>query len=107
MHLEILQRGPFQPDLARLERFDQVRQMEKPEYRESWAWVYFMLHADPAMPRVLLDYLQILAPNPNPGPLLPRLPKSSPIRTSPSPPSSPPPNTVAGACGKGPANGPA
>jgi hypothetical protein len=72
-HLEILQRGPFEPDLARLERFDQVRQMEKPEYREAWAWVYFMLHGDPATRKVLLDYLQVLRTNPNPGPLLHRL----------------------------------
>jgi len=72
-HLEVLQRGPFQPDLARLEKLDQVRQMEKPEYREAWGWVYVMLHGDPAARRVLLDYLQTLRSNPNPGPLLPRL----------------------------------
>jgi hypothetical protein len=72
-HLDVLQRGPFQPDLTRLEKFDQVRQMEKPEYREAWAWVYFMLHGDPAARRVLLDYLQMLRTNSNPAPLLPRL----------------------------------
>ena len=82
VHLEILQRGPFEPDLARLERFDQVRQMEKPEYRESWAWVYFMLHADPATRRVLLDYLQILHQSqPRPAPAAPARspPQSGPV----------------------------
>lgn len=72
-HLDSLRRGPFRPDLTRLEKFDQVRQMEKPEYRESWAWVQFMLRGDPAVRKVLLDYLQTLRSNSNPGPLLPRL----------------------------------
>jgi hypothetical protein len=72
-HLEFLRRGGFEPDLARLEKFDQVRQMEKPEYREAWAWVHFMLRGDPAARRVLLDYLQSLRTDPNPAPLLPRL----------------------------------
>jgi hypothetical protein len=72
-HLDCLRRGPVQPDLVRLEKFDEVRQMEKPEYREAWAWVHFMLRGEPAARKVLLDYLQELRANPNPGPLLPRL----------------------------------
>jgi hypothetical protein len=72
-HLELLRRGPFQPDLARLEKFGQVAQMEKPEYREAWAWVHLMLRGSPEARQVLLDYLQALRTNPNPGPLLPRL----------------------------------
>ncbi len=69
-HLDVLRRGPFQPDLARLEKLDQVKQMEKPEYREAWAWVHLMLRGDPAARRVLHEYLQTLRTNPNPGPLL-------------------------------------
>ncbi|MCI0704771.1 MAG: DUF1570 domain-containing protein [Planctomycetia bacterium] len=72
-HLDILRRGPFQPDLARLEKFDQVRQMEKPEYREAWAWVHLMLRSGPGAKKVLHDYLQALRTDANPGPLLPRL----------------------------------
>jgi hypothetical protein len=72
-HLDALLRGGFVPDLARLERFDQVKQMEKPEYREAWAWVHFMLRGDAAARRVLLAYLQELRVTANPGPLLPRL----------------------------------
>ncbi|MCS6863818.1 MAG: hypothetical protein RMJ56_03800 [Gemmataceae bacterium] len=72
-HLEALLRPSFRPNLARLEKFTQVAQMEKPEYREAWAWVYFMLHSGPATQKVLHDYLQALRTNPNPGPLLPRL----------------------------------
>jgi hypothetical protein len=71
-HLELLRRGPFQPDLGRLERLDQVGQMEKPEYREAWAWVHLMLRR-PAARQVLRDYLQDLRTSETPGPLLPRL----------------------------------
>ncbi|MBY0515016.1 MAG: DUF1570 domain-containing protein, partial [Gemmataceae bacterium] len=72
-HLDVLRRGPFQPDLGRLERLDQVRQMEKPEYREAWAWVHLMLRGRPEARAVLCDYLQSLRANPTPGPLLPKL----------------------------------
>jgi hypothetical protein len=72
-HLDVLRRGPFQPDLVRLEKLEKVKQMEKPEYREAWAWVHLMLRGDPATRRVLHEYLQSLRTNPNPGPLLPRL----------------------------------
>lgn len=72
-HLEALRRGPFQPDMARLEKMGQVREMEKPEYREAWAWVYMMLRGRPEARRVLLDYLQVLRQQPNAGPMLPKL----------------------------------
>ena len=69
----MLRRGPFQPDLGRLEKLDQVRQMEKPEYREAWAWVHLMLRTTPEARQVLRDYLQTLRTSPTPGPLLPKL----------------------------------
>jgi hypothetical protein len=72
-HLDHLQRGSFHPDLARLEKLEQVKQMEKPEYREAWAWVHFMLRGSPIARRVLLDYLQTLRTNNSPGLLGPRL----------------------------------
>ncbi|HEY2786299.1 MAG TPA: hypothetical protein VGJ05_15135 [Fimbriiglobus sp.] len=72
-HLEVLRAGPFVPDLARLEKLGQVKQMEKPEYRESWAWVHFLLRSSPAAKATLLDYIQTLRTNPNPGPMLPKL----------------------------------
>src|SRR5262245_14596396 len=72
-HLEILRRGPFQPNLARLERIEQVKDMEKPEYREAWAWVHLMLRGEPEARKVLQDYLQALRGNSNPGPLLTQL----------------------------------
>lgn len=72
-HLDALRRGPFQPDLARLEKLGQVRQMEKPEYREAWAWVHLMLRSTPAARAVLLDYMQQLRTSPTPGPIGPKL----------------------------------
>ncbi|MBX3397256.1 MAG: hypothetical protein KF873_00830 [Gemmataceae bacterium] len=72
-HLEVLRRGPFQPDLARLEKFGQVSQMEKPEYREAWAWVHLMLRGDAPARAALLDYVQQLRSTATPGPLLPKL----------------------------------
>ena len=72
-HVEKLRRSPAGPDLGRLEKALDVSQMERPEYRESWAWVHYCLRGDPAARKVLLKYLQELRESPNPGPLLPRL----------------------------------
>lgn len=66
-------RGPFKPDLNRLEQLSQVQQMAPAEYREAWAWVHLMLRDKPEGKQVLLQYLQQLRTNPNPGPLQPRL----------------------------------
>ncbi len=78
LHLELLRRGPFQPDLGRLERLDKVRQMEKPEYREAWAWVHLMLRSTPEAKQILRDYLQVLRGTDKPGLLLPRLREAVP-----------------------------
>ena len=71
-HLDRLRQGAA-PDLARLEKIREVKQMEKPEYREAWAWTHFLLRGDPQARAALLDYVQELRANPSPGPLLPRL----------------------------------
>lgn len=75
-HVEQIRRashGPFKPDLGRLEKLGQVQQMSPAEYREAWAWVHLMLHDKPEAKAVLVQYLQQLRTNPNPGPLQPRL----------------------------------
>ena len=72
-HLDKLRRGAFAPDLARLEGVKLVADMEKPEYREAWAWVHFCLRGDDRARAALHDYLQQLRTNPAPGPLLPKL----------------------------------
>jgi hypothetical protein len=60
-------------DLARLERLTDVKQMNRPEYREAWAWVYLMMYGKPEARDVLLDYLKQLRLGKEPGPLRPRL----------------------------------
>ncbi len=65
--------GGCKPDLARLEKMEKVEQMNRPEYREAWAWVHLMLHSKPEARAVLTAYLQQLHENRNPGPLAPKL----------------------------------
>ncbi len=77
-HLDTLRRTPFRPDLARLEKFGHVAQMEKPEYREAWAWVHLMLRSSPGTKKVLHEYLLALRTDPAPGPLLPKLREALP-----------------------------
>jgi hypothetical protein len=72
-HLEASVRGPFQPDLPRLEKLVQVRQMEKAEYREAWAWVHLMLRGTPQTRQALVEYIAKLKTEAEPGPLQPRL----------------------------------
>jgi hypothetical protein len=73
-----LRAGEFKPDLTRLERIAQVKQMEKPEYREAWAWVHYMLRGDPTAQAALLGYLQQLREDPDPGSLLGKLKETLP-----------------------------
>lgn len=63
----------WHPDLDRLEKLEKVEQMQRPDYREAWAWVHYMLHASPDTRLVLLNYLHELRSNPNPGPIRDRL----------------------------------
>jgi hypothetical protein len=75
-HLEQIQFASgslFKPDLTHLEELSQVQQMTPSEYREAWAWVHFMLRSRAQTKAVLIQYLQELRTNPNPGPLQPRL----------------------------------
>jgi hypothetical protein len=75
-HLEQIQAtagAPFKPDLAHLEQLSQVQQMTPVEYREAWAWVHLMLRDRPEAKAVLIQYLQQLRVNPNPGLLQPRM----------------------------------
>jgi uncharacterized protein DUF1570 len=71
-HLDHIRQGApnaFPADLARLEQLSQVQQMTPAEYREAWAWVHLMLQDKPEAKAVLVNYLQQLRTNPNPGPL--------------------------------------
>src|SRR5207237_4299391 len=72
-HLEQLRKGPFTPDLARLEQLNQVSQMTPAEYRESWAWVHLMLRGPADAKPALLAYLQQMRSTATPGPIQPKL----------------------------------
>lgn len=48
------------PDIARLESIGTLDQMGNREYRESWAWVHYMLHGPVSANRVLKGYLRSL-----------------------------------------------
>ncbi|MCA8996543.1 MAG: hypothetical protein KDA80_06155 [Planctomycetaceae bacterium] len=47
----------WKPDLRRLEQLGSLREMDGDDYRESWAWVHFMMHGPPEVRQVLADYL--------------------------------------------------
>lgn len=76
VHLEQIHQNAgesFTPDLARLEKLTEVRQMNPTEYREAWAWVHLLLRSDPEARALLLEYLQQLRTTDKPGPLEPKL----------------------------------
>jgi len=49
------------PSLDRLTRMEGIDDMQAREYRESWAWVHFMIHRSPETQQLLAAYLQMLA----------------------------------------------
>lgn len=63
----------WRPDLERLETLEAVKEMQRSDYRESWAWTHWMLHGSDEGREVLLSYLRELRTNPNPGKLSTRL----------------------------------
>jgi hypothetical protein len=82
-HLEMLchpTEGTFKPDLAHLEAIGptELDKMNRPEYREAWAWVHLMLRSKPEAKAVLITYLQQLRPDREPDPLGPDLAKVFP-----------------------------
>ena len=70
-------KGPG-PNLARLEGIRSIHLMQRPEYRESWLWVRYMLCGPQEYRRLLVDYLRELRQNDNPPPLAPRFNAVSP-----------------------------
>ena len=68
----------WRPDLERLERLEKTEQMQRSDYRESWAWVHFLNHSSPETRQILLDYLRELQSSTNPEPLSKRLAREIP-----------------------------
>lgn len=68
-HLKPLRRqaanGTWKPNLASLEDKHELSDLGSKDYRESWAWVHFMLHGSPEARDLLRKYLaDIQARNP-------------------------------------------
>ncbi|MGD9857900.1 MAG: DUF1570 domain-containing protein, partial [Planctomycetaceae bacterium] len=63
----------WRPDLRRLEGIEDVAEMHRLDYQESWAWVHFLLHESPDTRMLLLDYLQELRESAQPGSLAGRI----------------------------------
>lgn len=66
----------WKPSMTRLESLNEVADMGQSDYEESWAWIHFLLHGDPAVRQVLIDYLADLRTASNPEPLSNRLDES-------------------------------
>jgi hypothetical protein len=49
------------PSLNRLEKLERTEQMGDREYRDSWAWVHFLIHYSPQSHQFLASYLQLLS----------------------------------------------
>lgn len=72
----------WSPDLRNLEGLRDVRQMTPRDYRESWAWVHYLLNTAPSNKAALLAYLSELRGGYAPEPLSARLEASG---TAPAP----------------------
>jgi hypothetical protein len=48
------------PDLARLEKLEDINEMQRSDYQEAWAWVHYLLHGPDDGQTVLLTYVKSL-----------------------------------------------
>lgn len=71
--LDMIEHDGWQPDLARLESLTAAADLDQRGYAEAWAWVYYMLHAEPADKQQLVDYLADLREKGTAEPLSARL----------------------------------
>lgn len=51
-----LMKNGWRPNLQRLEHLDEVGEMQRLDYAESWAWVHWMLHNNPQTRSALIEY---------------------------------------------------
>jgi hypothetical protein len=63
---------PWMPNLSRLEELTQIQDMTPGDYRESWAWVHWMMRSRETR-TVLINYLQQFRTNKENGRLKPLL----------------------------------
>lgn len=70
----------WSPSLERLESIQDFDRLTQQDYAESWAWVYYMLHADVASRDTLLSYVATLRNEEVPGRLRDSLPRDASLR---------------------------
>lgn len=68
----------WRPDVSRLERLEQVHQMQRIDYQEAWAWTHYLLHGPPHMKPILLEYLADVRTKSDPVPLSERIRAAEP-----------------------------
>ncbi len=59
-HLQTLERSlkrNWHPSIERLEGIVDFQQFDRKDYAEAWGWVHFLLHDNPDVKQVLLDYI--------------------------------------------------
>lgn len=56
------------PSLAELERLNSLGEMDKNDYRDSWAWIHFLMHESQESRQLLLQYLKTIREGEPPGP---------------------------------------
>ncbi|MCA9040249.1 MAG: DUF1570 domain-containing protein [Planctomycetaceae bacterium] len=56
-----------QPDLKKLEQLTSLTEMDKNHYRDSWAWIHFLIHESEESRQLLLDYLKEIREGEPPG----------------------------------------
>ncbi len=76
--LSLAVQNGWRPDMRRLESLEDVAEMHRLDYQESWAWVHFLLHESPDTQLLLINYLHELRENPNPGSLADRIESEMP-----------------------------
>ena len=59
-NLAIALQNGWTPNLARLEKIEEVPKMGLADYREAWAWVHFLLNDAPGGRELLIDYCRTL-----------------------------------------------
>ena len=71
--LDMIHHDGWRPDLRRLESLTSAAELDQRGYAEAWAWVYFLLHAEPQQRELLVDYLADLRERGTAEPLSTRL----------------------------------
>ncbi|MEQ9407105.1 MAG: hypothetical protein RIK87_05240 [Fuerstiella sp.] len=61
-------RSGWHPSLEKLEAMDSAAGMTSAQYRDSWAWVHFLINDSDATRQLLKDYVQAISAGEAPGP---------------------------------------